>query len=389
MARWPAAPRVYVYNIANFTDPPPTFAHAFGAQLDAALYDTPQHTMARMLHWRLMRSRHRVSDAAQANIFFVPLLEGHGAKPLDGDAMRKECRRQNLSEAAVRPRLHALRSPAAACGHVFAVGKQFDTPAPCTWWSNPRDPLLRQATRLAYSHPLTGWHGSREDELAGYVKRFLAEPERLGENHYPHVFSIPYPSSVHWSTSLDPHVAPWARRGARPTLMLFLGSTEHGDVAVRHRIKAQCEGLSDRSACTLVSYDSAESVRLMANATFCLQPGGDSPVRKSLTDAITHGCIPVLFSPFQDAFLPWWRGWQDARVLIPRGMFVSDRVDLRAFLAEIAADPVRLSSLQSALERHARSLQISVDDDPSDALGVILASIRARCSPLDQTDSPA
>jgi len=127
----------------------------------------------------------------------------------------------------------------------------------------------------------------------------------------------------------------------------------------------------------------------MANATFCLQPGGDSPVRKSLTDAITHGCIPVLFSPFQDAFLPWWRGWQDARVLIPRGMFVSDRVDLRAFLAEIAADPVRLSSLQSALERHARSLQISVDDDPSDALGVILASIRARCSPLDQTDSPA
>ena len=35
---------------------------------------------------------------------------------------------------------------------------------------------------------------------------------------------------------------------------------------------------------------------LAARATFCLEPEGDSPFRKSLSDSIGFGCIPVLFS---------------------------------------------------------------------------------------------
>ena len=105
---------------------------------------------------------------------------------------------------------------------------------------------------------------------------------RRGPGEYPNLFSVPYPSSVHWaggdaplhdptntSVAVDASAAPpfaapaptgrdrasqrrnataagrWCSnlvlvpRGAspRPTLMLFVGSTGHGDVLVREQIR--------------------------------------------------------------------------------------------------------------------------------------------------------
>ena len=128
----------------------------------------------------------------------------------------------------------------------------------------------------------------------------------------------------------------------------------------------------------------------MRTAKFCLQPGGDTPTRKSLVDAITLGCIPVLFSAMQDDFMPWWswRSWRDrGRVLVDRSEFLSGKINLTEQLSEIAADPVRIGEMQSTLERHARSMQVSTEDDPEDALSVILSRVLRRCQ--HRTRQPA
>ena len=44
-------------------------------------------------------------------------------------------------------------------------------------------------------------------------------------------------------------------------------------------------------------------------STFCLEPGGDSPYRKSLWDSLAVGCIPVVFSKYSELTAPWHWGW--------------------------------------------------------------------------------
>ena len=46
----------------------------------------------------------------------------------------------------------------------------------------------------------------------------------------------------------------------------------------------------------------------MMRATFCLEPGGDSPYRKGVFDALLSGCVPVLFSQQLARVAPWHRG---------------------------------------------------------------------------------
>ena len=41
----------------------------------------------------------------------------------------------------------------------------------------------------------------------------------------------------------------------------------------------------------------AAAFRIKRSSTFCLEPPGFGEHRKSMVDALTLGCIPVLFSP--------------------------------------------------------------------------------------------
>ena len=173
-------PRVYVYDVANFTDPPPSRALAFGKQLGGSLYDTQtQYGMGRLLHWRFLHSRHRVMRPSKANIFFLPVITA----PHNMRAIIDTCTNQSSilsDEAAMRARLHALDS-STACGHIFVIDKSFHQAQSCTWWPNPRDPLLRDVTHLAYTHPLPGYDGGPGSAPDIWVRDYVTEPRRLGK----------------------------------------------------------------------------------------------------------------------------------------------------------------------------------------------------------------
>ncbi|XP_057976513.1 probable xyloglucan galactosyltransferase GT19 [Malania oleifera] len=125
--------------------------------------------------------------------------------------------------------------------------------------------------------------------------------------------AIPYPTSFH-----PPNLAlfeSWlrrVRRSRRTTLALFSGG---GGVSaspnIRRSIRDECEnntatnGTSANGFSTLCEivdcsngvceHDPIRYMRPMLESSFCLQPPGDTPTRRSTFDGILAGCIPVFF----------------------------------------------------------------------------------------------
>ncbi|XP_050227670.1 probable xyloglucan galactosyltransferase GT19 [Mercurialis annua] len=128
-------------------------------------------------------------------------------------------------------------------------------------------------------------------------------------------FAIPYLTSFHPPTLA--FLESWisrAKSSRRTTLMLFAGG---GGVSatpnIRRSIRNECDnsnasesflgnGGGYNRVCDLVDcsngiceHDPIRYMRPMLQATFCLQPPGDTPTRRSAFDAIIAGCIPVFF----------------------------------------------------------------------------------------------
>ena len=100
------------------------------------------------------------------------------------------------------------------------------------WWARippvmHRDGIVRSVPQLMRQTDVTRLYQQK-------LQASEAQP-------YPRLFSAPYPSSVYWT---PPHRPAAGRgltaRGPRPLLMLYVGEFDHGDVAVRQRISAQC-----------------------------------------------------------------------------------------------------------------------------------------------------
>lgn len=88
----------------------------------------------------------------------------------------------------------------------------------------------------------------------------------------------------------------------------------HGFVAWRKALRNACKGEMrvDTGRCQWVwismSGQGAEkAMQQYARADFCLQPPGDTLPRPGIMDAISVGCVPIIFHPFQATL--WPRHW--------------------------------------------------------------------------------
>ncbi|XP_019156429.1 PREDICTED: probable xyloglucan galactosyltransferase GT19 [Ipomoea nil] len=124
--------------------------------------------------------------------------------------------------------------------------------------------------------------------------------------------AIPYPTSFH-----PPNLAfyeSWVnrvKRSRRTAVMLFAGG---GGISanpnIRRSIRLECDnatnvninGTGYQKVCDFVDcsngiceHDPIKFMKPMLQATFCLQPPGDTPTRRATFDGILAGCIPVFF----------------------------------------------------------------------------------------------
>lgn len=113
---------------------------------------------------------------------------------------------------------------------------------------------------------------------------------------------VPYPSAFHFHENIV--TLPWSYTPHRDILSLFIGSTFTMNVAAnafRKILKSHCD---THQSCHW--YDVKHSCNAVVNASdimleyrrakFCLCPPGDTITRKSLFDALTSGCVPVIFA---------------------------------------------------------------------------------------------
>ncbi|EYU30311.1 hypothetical protein ABFS82_01G089300 [Erythranthe guttata] len=125
--------------------------------------------------------------------------------------------------------------------------------------------------------------------------------------------AVPYPTSFH-----PPNLAfldSWmnrVRRSRRSTLMVFAGG---GGISanpnVRRSIRLECENITNSvnanetgysNLCEFVDcsngvceHDPIRFMKPMLQSSFCLQPPGDTPTRRSTFDGMLAGCVPVFF----------------------------------------------------------------------------------------------
>ena len=425
-------PSVYIYDHAAFW---PVNASldavaalsaddVFGPRCSEAIPEersTGQFEMAHIVVWRLTRpprpSLHacrRTTDPALADLFLVPTFPGGEGKSRD---WKSACAGETDGLASSLTYLDART----AHRHVFLVSKGAPKAAEdgCDpWWRRPEG-LLRRALRFAYSDaydaggrpglPFYGPFRLDDDEVAAR----LAEDPLDDTASIPHLHSVPYPSSIHASRSA--RTPPWAvGAGAHgASLASFVGeprAVEKGNYArARPKLIADCAAAPD-AACRV--YDPQAANRLgqkgayakvrgrlaktfwqrpwgsfcgleetYARATFCLEPGGDSPYRKGFYDALATGCIPVVFGAFNARVAPWF---------VPRGVvvelnetaYLAGDLDVLAFLAAMPADEV--SRRQELLAAGAVKVQYAIDDVPGDAVETLLRGARRAALDLER-----
>lgn len=389
---------------------------------DGCLADGPfgmsaGYALAAMVHYRIHTSKlYRTMNPDEADLFLVPIL----TKPKRQKRVADACTRLAALGAAEIERLLPHLTPATASRHVLLFSKEHFQSGElnCTgWFANP-GPLLSRAIRLAYSSVQTSemhvwdynpssplgdvtdglwaFYDDKGDEIAHAMRLRaaklsgpLASASKLHLStyfSYPNLHAVPFPSSVHMRCGVSrnglqttskpiPEAAedlPWDTYAARTHRMLFIGDPNHGDTGVRHKIVSDCRHMPNQT-CLVQGYAVGRSLMSKRGADFCLEPAGDTPFRKSFTDSVSLGCIPVLFHPMSDQASDWlWDDWKEAgRVLVPRDAYLRGEVSLDTLLID-SMPPDLLRQMKQVLSHNARRMTISYEDDPGDGLHNIL-----------------
>lgn len=317
-----------------------------------------------MVAYRVLASPCRVVDPLQAELFIVPLLLGtaHTANAVQG--MCQHAQVSNLTacgwEATLAQCPLSHFSNHTAARHVFILAREHLA-------HRPQGPSLCQ-----------GWWGDPIGALNDVIRIATSEAHPDFSRHYwngsfPRLFAVPFAASVHLHPD-EPLLFPDEPRSA---LMTFSGSTLK-DPAVRKRILHQCTAYNDSRVCLLSRPCTKDACTQRDEnkkaATFCLEPAGDTPYRKSYADSVAAGCIPVTFSPASaDAF--GWLWWPEpGRLAIDREAFLSGNIDLREHLNAVPHEQLR--ALKRAVSTSARRFQVSLAHDDDDLVGAMLRHAR-------------
>lgn len=394
-------PRVYVYDLPMYWDVnafkfeklasmPLDNPDLFGPKCYEGLndeYATHMYSAPMILLWRILRSPRLTLDPAEADLFFVPMWPKQKSQKLWEERCERDSNLNLASELMYLTERTAHR-------HFFIVGKgHVKVGGKCdAWWKKPSG-LLRRAMRFAYSSDYGTGDREGQERYGPFDLKTPWDAEKIAADvlleddnaNYPHLVSVPYPSSIHVSLhSLHRSLRPpdWiARKGQHAQFLAsFVGGAHSRSTfaAVRKQLRQDCDR-AGRDVCFYFNYDHSQGVftcglhKFMTNATFCFQPGGDSPYRKSLYDSILTGCIPVIFSEY-NARVSSWHFWanhrQNSMVVINASTYLHGDFDVLRYLASIDHDIVL--KMQHNIAAHAHRLQYALDDYPDDAVDVIL-----------------
>eukprot|EP00933_Yihiella_yeosuensis_P003704 TRINITY_DN10688_c0_g4_i1.p1 TRINITY_DN10688_c0_g4~~TRINITY_DN10688_c0_g4_i1.p1 ORF type:complete len:180 (-),score=21.93 TRINITY_DN10688_c0_g4_i1:252-791(-) len=166
----------------------------------------------------------------------------------------------------------------------------------------------------------------------------------------------------------------------RSLLVSYVGAFNHGDVPVRSAISKWCTkyNLSNSDLqCISTKMKATAVFELKSKSTFCLEPIGDSIGRKSLSDSIACGCIPVFFGIAQAFQYPiQWEGWHSsAFVQLDRLQFITGALDPVTTLEQIQMG--KIMEMQSQIQTYGGRFTYSLKEkgDEEDGVSVMLSKL--------------
>ncbi|KAJ0805853.1 putative exostosin [Helianthus annuus] len=227
--------------------------------------------------------------------------------------------------------------------------------------------------------------------------------------------SIPYVTSFH-----PPNLAlfnSWIKRvtrSKRTTLMLFSGGSAISSTPnIRRSIRLECDNSSKTENTTqnsnpyskqcefidcsngICEHDPIKIMKPMLHSSFCLQPPGETPTRRSTFDSILAGCIPVFFEELSAKRQYGWHlaeeEYDEFSVMIPKEDVVFKGVSVMEVLNGIPMSEVRrkrekvIEMISRIIYRkHGSSLGLRTKKDAIDiAIEGTLQRIKARLEGLN------
>ncbi|XP_062205886.1 xyloglucan galactosyltransferase KATAMARI1 homolog [Phragmites australis] len=296
-----------------------------GGALTAAngWYATHQFALDAIFHARMRQYGCLTNDSSAAVAVFVPFYAGFEfGRHIWGqdDSVRDAASLDLLRWLVRRPEWRR----AGGRDHFLVAGR--------TAWDFMRD-----------IHPNSTWGTNLLFFPAAKNMTVLAvETATLGSGND---LAVPYPTYFHPRTDSD--VLNWQHRirnSSRRWFMSFVGAPRPGDQrSIRSQVIAQCQATRacGQLGCAFGSFQCHSPGDIMAmfqSSTFCLQPSGDSPTRRSTFDAMVAGCIPVFFrqrSAYQQYRWHLPRDNATYSVFIPEDGVRSGNVSIEAELRKI------------------------------------------------------
>ncbi|CAN6169609.1 unnamed protein product [Urochloa humidicola] len=349
-------------------------------------YNTNQYALEVIFHHRMRHYDCLTGDPAAAAAVYVPYYAANELQP------------------------HT-------CGHFNATLRDGATGAMLQWLSSrPAWAALGGRDHFMVASK-TSWMFRRAaagDDDAGCGNSFMLRPESRNMTvlTYETViwvqpprqrdFAVPYPSYFHPSSAGE--VAEWqarARAAPRPWLFAFAGARRpNGTLAIRDRIFDACNAAALRRTCGMLDCVAAAAgggnpcrsprrlMALFASSRFCLQPLGDSFMRRSSVDAVMAGCIPVFFheaSTFEKQY-QWHERDPDGRrrqyfVLIDQDDVLQGKVGIEEALSRYTDEEVA-AMREEVIKMIPRFLykdpRVRFAGDMRDAFDIIVDEVIAR-----------
>eukprot|EP00897_Mesotaenium_endlicherianum_P001845 jgi/Mesen1/1689/ME000137S00602 len=304
-------------------------------------HHTEQHSLEMVVHKYMREYACLTKDPDLANAFYLPFYPGLDAeKFLFGGVSQAKVDQLGWQLAALL-RNSPMWQRRGGRDHFFAYGR-------VTW------DFRRSVESLEWGVPLLT-HPELEATLRLTMERNSGDPRE---------FSVPYPTSFHPRTDLQ--VETWvravrARAGARMWRTSFVGggrSIEHAGL-LREELMRQCLAVDSPAECHLLACNLEESspcnhpgaiIEVQLASEFCLQPPGDSAVRRSTFDALIAGCIPVFFDPRSVYMQYLWHlpsRHDSYSVFVPREAITNGSVDVISVLSSYSR--ARITSMRQTI----------------------------------------
>lgn len=320
-----------VNRYANFSDRPhhshgvemPNWKTNFGAgrlvSQNTSEYKTSQFALFKLMYERALIDPRRTLDPDKAVSFFIPYDFGMDATFFETNGRMRKTNCPLASEVLLLLRRSPHFKKNAGHDHfmINAVNQNMN------YFFHAKNCL---------EFLMTCWNCTKLsiDEYMFIARDRKFELKNRGINWH----AIPFPSDFHYDARISAIQAstpppppqnptnssplywhhPWELADSedyRPTLVSFLGNPRKFSpvsTSVREALLAQCNNHSTYCTHGIYSFDLkiASPNYESRHSTFCLQPPGDMPTRKSVFDVILAGCIPVLFHPLTARFMYEW-----------------------------------------------------------------------------------